>query len=147
MNHDEVERQVERITTLGSWTEPAANELAVALAKLTDPWVLREAVDELVATWDTGFRPPIARVLALYRAKFEQRVLREPQPRPLENLVVVPPERGYDIAMQSYVADCKERGIPVDVDKFHRVMGALVGDRSARFLRPETKGPGRPSRR
>jgi len=142
MNVDEVERQVERITTLGSWTEPAANELAVALTKLADPWALRDAVDELIATWDTAFRPPIARVLALYRAKFDQRRLREPMPQPLERLVVVPPDRGYDIAMQAYVADCKERGIPVDVEKFHRIMGAFVGDRAFRHQEPERKGPG-----
>lgn len=142
MNADEVERQCARIMTLGSWTEAAGTELTIAVSKLADPWALHEAVDELVATWDAAFRPPIARVLAVYRAKFDQRRLREPMPQPLDRLVVVPPQRGYDIAMQAYVADCKERGIAVDVEKFHRIMGAFVGDRMARFQPARTKGPG-----
>lgn len=141
MNVDEVERQCERITTLGPWSEAAANELALALVKLTDPWALREAVDELVATWDAAFRPPIARVLALYRAKYDQIRLREPAATVPDQWTAVSPERGYDLAMAGYVQDCKERGIPVDVDKFHRIMGAFVGDRTSRHLTAPTKGP------
>jgi hypothetical protein len=59
----------------------------------------------------------------------------------------IPPNRGYDFAMRAYVEDCKELGIPVDVDKIHRVIKGLLGKDAPMYSEPVSKGPGTPSSR
>jgi hypothetical protein len=57
---------------------------------------------------------------------------------------VVSPNRGYDIALRAYLADCELLGIEPDFEKFHAWMGPLVGEKpGAVRLVASTKGPGR----
>lgn len=58
---------------------------------------------------------------------------------------VISPQKGYDIALRAYLADCELLGMDANLDRFHAFMGPLTGEKPG-AVRPQaqTKGPGGP---
>jgi len=146
MDDLEIASLMRRVMTLGNWTEDAADEMWRVMRRATDDPALRAAVDTLVTTWTENGRPKPAHLNVLYRMEHDAIELRRSM-FAVDSAVHVDPERGYDIAMKAYVRDCQDREIDIDVNRFHRIMGAFVGDRSRQYLEPEAKGPSRPQSR
>lgn len=146
MDDLEIAGLMRRVMTLGNWTEDAADEMWRVMRKATDDPALRAAVETLVTTWTENGRPKPAHLNVLYRMEHDAIELRRSM-FAVDSAVHVDPERGYDIAMKAFVRDCQDRELPVDIDRFHRIMGAFVGDRSRQYLEPEAKGLSTPQSR
>ena len=110
----------------GGWNSATDETLAIyltAIQQLEDPVICQSSVEEIVMTWSEQRRPPIAKVIELYRNESRRQLMDRPQLTGPQGATIDAKE-GRKIAAAAYAKQCKIDGREPNWIRFDRLLGS-----------------------